>query len=367
MPSLSRIGYFLLVVSIAVGLVGGVSSQFVSWAEWPVLRWVTWFCLIVFAAVTVVGWWRTAPPPAAPSDAAGHRPAPNDPQPVAPPDSTGTTIVTRFLSRVAEPIFGWLAAYPLFPLPFLFFWLVSWAGLGDGFGFPDLVWYETWWPRFWAGLSVALLFGNLLFVRYLLDDRPGSYPSRFFGERWSLFWFVQPSAEEIATAARVEEARIATREAEQVAHEAVQAALADPSDAAWEAADASAADREDARIDEWLTIRDDGAAEAEAAGKEKVRRLGAFLLWVWPATLLVFLLPKLWVAVRGEVQVNGAMTAGLAAAVGLTLGLLCGYSRRGSGRGGGRTNSSEHYPGSPQQTSVTDSRTPTGTYTALLR
>ncbi len=253
--------YPVLILAACVGIAGGVSSQIVSWSDRPEWRWVTWSGLVAFTLLTVIGWCKSSPPPAATPDAAGRRTSLGK---SLVEDSTQGTRVTRFLSTYAEPVFTWLVAYPLFPLPILFFWLVSWGGLGDGFGFPDLVWYETWWFRFWSGVGVALLFGNLLFVRYLLDERRGSTPSQIFGERCSLFWFVNAK---------------------------------------------------------------EGDDTDDAAGKEKIRRLGAFLCWIWPSTLAVFYLPKLlskeWCAL-GEPM---AMFLGLVVAVGATIGLVWAFEK----------------------------------------
>ncbi|WP_143393599.1 patatin-like phospholipase family protein [Fimbriiglobus ruber] len=92
----------------------------------------------------------------------------------------------RFLVLIVEPVLSWLVAYPLILLEIVLFCAVSWAGFGTTFGLPDLVW-EEWGPwQFFAGLSVSLLFGNVLFVRYMLDTRAGA-PD--FGERLSLFAF----------------------------------------------------------------------------------------------------------------------------------------------------------------------------------
>lgn len=258
---LVRAYYPLLIMAVLIGIAGGVSSQIVSWSDRPEWRWVTWGGLVAFTGLTFLGWCKSSPPPAATPDAAGRRTSLGK---SLEQNSTQGTRVTRFLSSYAEPVFTWLVAYPLFPLPIVFFWLVSWGGLGDGFGFPDLVWYETWWIRFWSGVGVALLFGNLLFVRYLLDERRGSTPSQIFGERWSLFWFVN-------------------------------AKKGDDTD--------------------------------EIAGKKKIRRLGAFLFWMWPSTLAIFYLPKLfskeWCAL-GEPM---AMFVGLVVAVGATIGLVWMYER----------------------------------------
>lgn len=98
--------------------------------------------------------------------------------------------------RWVEPALEWLAAYPLFPLAILFFWLVSWGGLARGLGLPDLAWPTEWWQRWWVGIAVSLLFANLFFVRYLLEFRSGSQVN--FGVSPSLFWFEPPDSAEYA-------------------------------------------------------------------------------------------------------------------------------------------------------------------------
>jgi hypothetical protein len=91
-----------------------------------------------------------------------------------------------------EPALEWLTAYPVFPLIVLFFWLVSWGGLGRELGIPDLVWPDSFWQRFWVGVAVSLLFTNLLFVRYLLEFRSGAQVN--YGEVPSLFVAQTPEA-----------------------------------------------------------------------------------------------------------------------------------------------------------------------------
>jgi len=250
------------IVPLVVAIVGAISSNFCSWSDYPAWRWVTYVGLVTFAAATILGWWRYPPTPPAPPDSAGQRANVDSALTGIQSAIVGGTRVTRFLARYAEPLFTWLVAYPLFPLPFLFFWAVSWGGLGEGLGLPDLVWYETWFQRFWAGLGVSLLFGNLLFVRYLLDDRPKSNPTKLFGERPSLLCFVETS---------------------------------------------------------------EGDTPDDETGKKKVRRLGAFLLWTWPGTLAVFYLPKLFASAWNELNECGSMLGGLIAGLVLTVGLVFVY------------------------------------------
>ena len=145
---LVRAYYPLLIMAVLIGIAGGVSSQIVSWSDRPEWRWVTWGGLVAFTGLTFLGWCKSSPPPAATPDAAGRRTSLGK---SLEQNSTQGTRVTRFLSSYAEPVFTWLVAYPLFPLPIVFFWLVSWGGLGDGFGFPDLVWYETSNCGRWTG------------------------------------------------------------------------------------------------------------------------------------------------------------------------------------------------------------------------
>ena len=105
------------------------------------------------------------------------------PRPVSFEDAGGPI---SFVVAWAEPFLDFLIAFPLFPLAIVFFWLVSWGGLGRGLGIPDLVWPESWWQRFWVGVAVSLLFANLLFVRYMIELSSGGLN---LGTWPSLFWF----------------------------------------------------------------------------------------------------------------------------------------------------------------------------------
>lgn len=109
-----------------------------------------------------------------------------EPPPSRPAEVVGLSIIWL------EPALEWLTAYPLFPLIILFFWLVSWGGLGRELGIPDLVWPDSFWQRFWVGVAVSLLFTNLLFVRYLLEFRSGAQVN--YGEVPSLFVAQTPEA-----------------------------------------------------------------------------------------------------------------------------------------------------------------------------
>ncbi|HVL15628.1 MAG TPA: patatin-like phospholipase family protein, partial [Gemmata sp.] len=114
-------------------------------------------------------------------------------KPARPIDFTDAGGPVRFLVVWTEPFFDFLFAYPLFPLTILFFWLVSWGGLGRGLGIPDLVWPEGWWQRFWVGVAVSLLFANLLFVRYMLETG-GTLSGPNFGHTPTLLFFEPPGS-----------------------------------------------------------------------------------------------------------------------------------------------------------------------------
>lgn len=252
---------FLWAASL-VTIAGGAAS--LGWTDWdvdPFGRSVTWLGAALFAALVVSASWkwpyRVAAAGAAAATrrqiASGGAGAGGTEAAKAGAKKRGT-IVTRFLAWYVEPFFAWVAAYPFFPLPFLFFWFVSWLGLGEGLGFPDLVWSDSWWERYWVGTGVSLVFGTLLFVRYLLDHRPGRTPPALFGESPTLFFLVPRPLE---------------------------------------------TDQTD-----------------EAVARRHVRRLGAFLLWSWLISLAVFYLPKFASDKFGSFSGCGAMAAGLAAGVG---------------------------------------------------
>src|SRR5262245_30500317 len=70
-----------------------------------------------------------------------------------------------------EDVLAWLLAHPLLTLQIVLFWLISWGGLGADLGLDDLFWHESATVQFAVGISVGLLFAQVLFIRYLVDTR----------------------------------------------------------------------------------------------------------------------------------------------------------------------------------------------------
>jgi hypothetical protein len=80
-----------------------------------------------------------------------------------------------------EDVLAGLLAHPLLTLQIVLFWLISWGGLGADLGLDDLFWHESATVQFAVGISVGLLFAQVLFIRYLVDTRrrsgkPPSHP-----------------------------------------------------------------------------------------------------------------------------------------------------------------------------------------------
>jgi hypothetical protein len=105
----------------------------------------------------------------------------------------------RPLARL-DGALAWLLAYPLLSLQLLLVLLVSWGGLGASLGVEDLFWHENPLTQASVGLAAGLLFGEIFFVRYLLDPRRARFRCRFtlfpvrepgiarLGEYLLLFW-----------------------------------------------------------------------------------------------------------------------------------------------------------------------------------
>ncbi len=74
----------------------------------------------------------------------------------------------RPLARVEEAL-SWMLAHPLLTVQIVVFWLIAWGGLGADLGLENLFWHESVTPQFLVGLSVGLLFEQILFLRYLLQ------------------------------------------------------------------------------------------------------------------------------------------------------------------------------------------------------
>jgi hypothetical protein len=170
------IAFFILVVLLLINQPPGI-SKILDY------RWMLWLVgVVVLLGVIVLRFIKAwiEPVPAAATVQANEKEGP-----VAARDG-----ITSGQPVLPERFFSWLFAYPFFPLQIVMFWAVSWLGFGEGLGLSDLVWEDSWWPRFFAGLSVSLLFGNALFVRAILDRRPGNRPPDL-GSRPSLFWFIK--------------------------------------------------------------------------------------------------------------------------------------------------------------------------------
>jgi hypothetical protein len=118
---------------------------------------------------------------------------PRDPAPLPRP------LWLRFLAGI-ENVLAWLVAYPVLPAQMLLLILISWGGLGASLGLDHLFWEDARPTQFFIGLGTGLLFGEILFVRYLLDrqrDRfrfrlslfaSGELKIRRLGEFLCLFW-----------------------------------------------------------------------------------------------------------------------------------------------------------------------------------
>jgi hypothetical protein len=88
--------------------------------------------------------------------------------PPAPP-TRHTPLVLRPLVWVEECL-AWLLAHPLLTVQIVLFWLIAWGGLGADLGLDDLFWHESVTTQFTVGLCVGLLFAQILFIRYLVDQ-----------------------------------------------------------------------------------------------------------------------------------------------------------------------------------------------------
>jgi hypothetical protein len=219
----------------------------------------------------------------------------------------------------------------LFPLQVALLCLISWGGFAEGLGAPDLVWGDAWWIQFWVGLSVSLLFCNVLFIRAILDRRPGNTPPDF-GVKWSLFWFATdenyPAPE--ADPPWPQRAALALlvcliagpvfwftpREFHPyligLLITAVLCALR-----VWKwKSDLSASWNARRR-----PTRNATESAPDGAAPQVVRRVGAFLLWTWALALALFYLPKL-ASQEGRTVHSLWMLVGLLAGVGLTVALV---------------------------------------------
>src|SRR5947209_785357 len=70
-----------------------------------------------------------------------------------------------------DDLLAWLTTYPPLPLQLVLFVLIAWGGLGVELGLDDLLWDDRPAIQLGNGLAVGALFGQILFVRYLLARR----------------------------------------------------------------------------------------------------------------------------------------------------------------------------------------------------
>jgi hypothetical protein len=99
--------------------------------------------------------------------------------------------------RRVEAIAVWLLRFPLFPLQVVLVLLVSWRLLGRGLGLERLIWHEKPLVQFGAGWAIAVLFGVLLFVRYLLYWPDSAYENDIFNTGYDTepdFWLMDVMA-----------------------------------------------------------------------------------------------------------------------------------------------------------------------------
>jgi hypothetical protein len=68
-------------------------------------------------------------------------------------------------------LYRWMAHYPILFLEIALVLLILLGGAGSGFGVPNLFWHEEWLKQLIAGAAVALLFGEISFVGFLLETR----------------------------------------------------------------------------------------------------------------------------------------------------------------------------------------------------
>ncbi len=166
-------------------------------AQWrPVWRATAWAALLVFAITVLAIWWIDV------VDAKRDHPAP-----IAVHSANICSLFDQstcealvHLVKSTEQFFAWLFAYPLLPVVFgVIFW-VSWGGLFQAQGIPDLFWPGSSWQRFWVGVGIALLFVHMLFMRYMLDLRNGERIDFGPFPPWKL---VGPDGTELVVVARM--------------------------------------------------------------------------------------------------------------------------------------------------------------------
>jgi hypothetical protein len=71
---------------------------------------------------------------------------------------------------VVQDLLRLVLSYPLLLVVALLMQAILWGWLGKDYGVPNLFWHERRWVQFAAGVGVALLFGEVCFVAYMLTD-----------------------------------------------------------------------------------------------------------------------------------------------------------------------------------------------------
>jgi hypothetical protein len=321
---------------------GGLVAVVVGWwvGDGPG-RWTAWAGWMAVTVGMLFGWWLNAPTPAGAAEnpagvkgtaaaTDGERTAPGQADAGGNPTNRaeGGSRAARFCANNIEPLFAWLAAYPLFPLQILLLCLVSWADFARGLGVPDLVWGDRWWDQLWVGVSVSLLFGNVLFVRAVLDRRAGARPPAVGG--YSLFWFASNTAAADRRTSPPWACRVALLLALVLIVGAADWATGRRYESTWGVLLALAA----AWLAVWGQVRaltsapvpaPEPVAAADPPSRSAVRDVGAFLLVTWPLALAAFYLPKMVAWGKWRELETGGMALGLLLGIPLTVGLVAVY------------------------------------------
>ena len=82
------------------------------------------------------------------------------------------TIVGAAWKWPVDDWINWLIRYPLLPIQVVLVLLASWRLIGREVGIERLIWNERVFVQLGAGWAIAMLFGVILFVRYLLGWVP---------------------------------------------------------------------------------------------------------------------------------------------------------------------------------------------------
>jgi len=84
----------------------------------------------------------------------------------------GVAFAAVAATQQADDVIAWLIRYPLLPLQVGVILLASWRLLGREVGIERLIWNDKPYVQFEAGFAIAVVFGVVLFVRYLLGWIP---------------------------------------------------------------------------------------------------------------------------------------------------------------------------------------------------